>query len=154
MACSEVCTLLFRSCMSGCVLLYKLRIPVSPFPTRTLFARDRLSRLRVLWADLTPDCIRLPYLLFRSASLPSDRNFRVSQVLVRFSRHTPRSLWTPADLRKAHQFAFSVLTSGSLRPSSSAFRQLSLPTQFSGLYQVFRKCGLPCGLRRSLCTLQ
>jgi len=24
----------------------------------------------------------------------------------------------------------------------------------TGLYQDFRKCGLPCGLRRSLCTLQ
>ncbi len=94
--------------MYGCVFLCKLRIPVSPFP------------LQVLWANLTPDCMWLPYLTFRSASPTCDGNFRVSQVLVRFSRHMPRSLWTPADLRKTHQFAFFVLASGPLKPSPSA----------------------------------
>ena len=31
---------------------------------------------------------------------------------------------------------------------------LCIATPISGLYQVFRECGLPCGLRGSLCTLQ
>ena len=35
---------------------------------------ERLSRLRVLWADPTPDRLRLSYLFFRSAYLPSGRN--------------------------------------------------------------------------------
>src|SRR6266498_1520745 len=58
--------------------------------------------------------------MFRSAYPPRSGNFRVSQVLVRFFRHMPRSLRTPADLRKAHQNAFSVLASGPLKPLPSA----------------------------------
>ncbi len=81
---------------------------------------DQCAARRTLWANLTPDCLWLSYLIFRFAYLPCGRNFRASQVLVRFSRHMPRSLWTPADPRKAHQCAFSVLTSGPLKPSSSA----------------------------------
>jgi len=148
MACSEVSTLAFRSDMYGCVFLCKLRILLAPSPCA------RLSRLRVLWANLTPACFWLPYLTFRSAYLPCGWNLRASQVLVRFSRHMPRSSRTPADPRKAHQFASSVLASGPLKPSPSALEWIAPPTQITGLSQDFRKCGLPCGLCRSLCTLQ
>jgi hypothetical protein len=41
-----------------------------------------------------------------------------------------------------------------VEPIAICFGWLAPPTQFTGLYQDFRKCGLPCGLRRSLCTLQ
>ena len=73
-----------------------------------------------------------PYLTFRSAYPPCGRNARVSQVLVRFFRHMPRSLWTPADPRKAHQGAFFVLASGPLKPSPSAFWTVDTVTPNNG----------------------
>jgi len=75
---------------------------------------------------------------------------RVSQVLVRFSPHMPRSSWTPTDPRKAHQCAFSVLASGPLKSSPSAFGRFSSPTQITGLYQASGNtvslvaCVVPC----------
>ncbi len=65
----------------------------------------------------------------------------------------PRSLWTPADPPRAHQIALFVLASEPLKSLPSALGWLSPPTQITGLYQVFRKYGHPCGLCGSLCTL-
>ena len=80
--------------------------------------------------------------------------FRVSQVLDA-SLDTCHALrWTPADPRNAHQNAFSVLASGPLTPSPSAFWTVFTVTPNNGAVSSFRKCGLPCGLCRSLCTLQ
>ena len=55
------------------------------------------------------------------AGLPSSRHF---------SPYIPRSLWTPADPRNAHQNAFSVLASRPLKPSPSALMPIT------GLYQA------------------
>jgi hypothetical protein len=71
-------------------------------------------------------------------ALPSSR---------RFSPHIPRSSWTPADPRGPHPSGPSVLASGTLTPSPSAFSAY-------GAVSSFRECGLPCGLCGSLCTLQ
>ncbi len=65
----------------------------------------------------------------------------------------PRSLWTPTDPPRAHQIALFVLASEPLKSLPSALGWLSPPTQITGLYQVFRKYGHPCGLCGSLCTL-
>ena len=79
----------------------------------------------------------LPY--FRShKGLPSSR---------RFSPHIPRSSWTPADPRGPHPIGPSVVASGTLTPSPSAFSSY-------GAVSSFGECGLPCGLYGSLCTLQ
>ena len=66
----------------------------------------------------------------------------------RSSPRMPRSSWTPADPREPHQRGSSVWASGPLTPSPSA------SSSITGLYQDFRECGLPCGLRGSLCMLQ
>ena len=71
------------------------------------------------------------------SGLPSSR---------RFSPHIPRSSWTPADPRGPHPGGPSVLASGALKPSPSAFSSY-------GAVSSFRECGLPCGLCGSLCTL-
>ena len=65
----------------------------------------------------------------------------------------PRSSWTPADPPEPHQIGSFVLASSSLTLSPSALQCFHC-YQLSRLYQVFRECGLPCGLRGSLCTLQ
>jgi len=68
----------------------------------TPFPCERRYRLRVLRVDPPPDCLWLSYLSFRFAyllfvwwTLPMHTitgTNRVSQVLARFSRHTPRFL--------------------------------------------------------------
>ena len=99
---------------------------------------ERRYRLRVLWADPTPEGHRLSYLSFR-IGLPAREaagTVRVSQVLVRFSRHMPRSLWTPADLRKAHLYRFLCVGFWTVNTIAICSRWLSPPTQFTGLYQA------------------
>jgi hypothetical protein len=72
---------------------------------------------------------------------------RASQV-PSVSLHTCRALRRPRQtLGELTKNALSVLASGAVTPSPSASSSLS------GLYQDFRECGLPCGLRSSLCTL-
>ena len=71
----------------------------------------------------------------------------------RFSPRIPRSLWTPADPRSAHQCALFVLASGPLTPSPSAFEALA-SYAYIGAISSLGECGLPCGLRGALCTLQ
>ena len=101
------------------------------------------------------------YLVFR-IGLPVSGTSRVSQVLVRFSRHMPRSLWTPADPRKAHQSAFSVLASGPLIPSPSTLggllhrRDLRGCIKTSGSAVFLVAYVVPCLPWRSRpgCTLQ
>src|SRR3989337_1191062 len=44
--------------------------------------------------------------------------------------------WTPADPRRPHHCGLSVLASGPLTPSPSAFKRFTPPTQFTGLYQA------------------
>jgi hypothetical protein len=80
---------------------------------------------------------------------------------------------TSADPRSTHHtdvhgrcirppHALFVLASGPLTPSPSAFETLYCaystvlpsPTLFIGAISSLRECGLPCGLRSSLCTLQ
>jgi hypothetical protein len=62
----------------------------------------------------------------------------------------PRSSWTPADPRKAHQCAFSVLASGPLKSSPSALGRFSPSRQITGLYQASGNtvslvaCVVPC----------
>ena len=56
------------------------------------------------------------------------------------SRHASHALrWTPADPRDAHQTASSVLASGALTPSPSAFSFVT------GLYQAWGSAGSPAG---------
>ena len=78
----------------------------------------------------------------------SPGTIRVSQVL-NISLHTCHALRGPRQtLRSLSFIGFFVLASGPLTPSPSALSSIT------GLYQDFRECGLPCGLRGSLCTLQ
>jgi hypothetical protein len=56
-ACNEVCTLTFRSCMYDLCSPLQTAYPVSSF------------LLRVLRANLTPDSLRFSYLIFRIAYL-------------------------------------------------------------------------------------
>jgi len=72
------------------------------------------------------------------SGLPSSR---------RLSSRIPRSSWTPADPREPRPGGSSVVASGTLTPSPSAFRSY-------GAVSSFRECGLPCGLCGSLCPLQ
>jgi len=60
-----------------------------PFPS------ERRYRLRVLWTDPTPEGHWLSYLSFRICLPPHGGTIRVSQVLVRFSRHMPRFFVNP-----------------------------------------------------------
>jgi len=96
------------------------------FPLRVAYPCQLLPRVNGVTVSEYYELIRLPKVIgfpTRYFGLPTHLaagTIRVSQVLVRFSRHMPRSLWTPADPRKAHQSTFFVLTSGPLKPSSSA----------------------------------
>ncbi len=79
---------------------------------------------------------------------------RVSQVLARFSRRTPRFCPNPG--RPSENSPFRSLCVGFQFRETVAVCSLCgfHRTCITRLFQVFRKCGLPCGLRRSLCTLQ
>ena len=54
----------------------------------------------------------------------------------RFSPRIPRSLWTPADPRCAHQCARSVLASGPLTPSPSAFEAFASYALYRGYIKL------------------
>ena len=104
------------------------------FPVRTAYHRQPLPRvvgspaLKVLWVDPTPWRPSAP--LLGVTYLSETGAVRVSQV-PDASLHAYHALkWTPADPREAHQTAPSVLASGALTPSPSAFSFLT------GLYQA------------------
>src|SRR5512145_915466 len=71
----------------------------------------------------------------------------------------PRSSWTPADPRRTHHSAVSIRRSLCLGFWHVDTIAICLGAAFATdvvtrLYQVFGECGLSCGLRHSLCTLQ
>jgi len=148
---------------------------------------DRLSRLRVLWADLTPwqpsallvavgvaYLVHLPHAAsttFRvrptsvsgfprswlniripCASFPRTfrcpRNYQGLPSSWRFSPRIPRSLWTPADPPGPHPLQSLRVGFWHVKTIAVCFKLLHEAVS------SFGKCGLPCGLRGSLCTLQ
>jgi len=114
---------------------------------------ERRYRLRVVWADPTPEGHLLPYLSFRIClPVPSgggcrlahqDRNSRVSQVLD-LSLRTFHALCDPRDPRNAHQNAFSVLASRPLKPSPSALMPITGLYQASGSAVSLVAYAVPC----------
>src|SRR5260370_42289251 len=70
-----------------------------------------------------------------------------SQVLWCFSSHMPRSYPTPVDPRQPYPDGCSVLASESPKSWPSTF-------DIDGAVSSFGDCGLPYGLRDSLCTPQ
>ncbi len=72
----------------------------------------------------------------------------VSQVLWCFSSHMPRSFPTPADPRQPHPWR--LLCFGFWNTQTMAVCFFNIDEAVSS----FRECGLPYGLRDSLCTLQ
>jgi len=80
--------------------------------------------------------------------------FRVSQVLVRFSRHTPRFFVNPDRPSENSPYRFPCVGFQTVDTVAICICTVFTVDAVTGLYQDFRKCGLPCGLRRSLCTLQ
>ena len=82
-------------------------------------------------------------------SFPPNQESEGSPKFSNASFHAYHALrWTPADPREPHQNGPSVWASGSLTPSPSALNRAN------GAVSSFGECGLPCGLRDSLCTLQ
>lgn len=126
--------------------------PVSPFPSR------------VLWANLTPDSHRRFYLTFRIAYLFSTWWTLTNARWHRNISGLPSScafLSTHATLfvnpdRPSENSPNRFLCVGfqSVETVAICICATYVADAITGLYQDFRKCGLPCGLRRSLCTLQ
>ena len=90
-----------------------------------------------------PSLLGLAYLWITATT----GGIRVSQVLAA-SLHAYHALrWTPADPREPGHGDSSVWASSALKLSPSALAA-------NGAVSSFRECGLPYGLRDSLCTLQ
>ena len=114
---------------------------------------ERLSRLRVLWADPTPDRLRFSYLLFQSTYLLSQERIGSPKFLTFLSTHATLFV-DPGRPSESSPIRFLCVDFWSVNTIVICIWTACAVDAITGLYQDFRKCGLPCGLRRSLCTLQ
>jgi len=120
--------------------------------------------LRVLRANLTPDSLRLSYLIFRIAYLLSVwwtltnahgyRNISGLPSSCAFLSTHATLFVNPDRPSENSPYRFPCVGFQTVNTVAICICTAYAADAITGLYQDFRKCGLPCGLRRSLCTLQ